>query len=73
MRLRGKVAIVTGAGTGLGRAIALMSFGRLDILVNNAGGIAECGPVLGMTEDGFRKTLDINVTSAFLCSRPCRS
>jgi NAD(P)-dependent dehydrogenase (short-subunit alcohol dehydrogenase family) len=47
----------------------LKSFGRLDILVNNAGGIAERGPVLGMSEDGFRKTLDINVTSAFLCSR----
>lgn len=45
------------------------SFGRLDVLVNNAGGIPERGPVLAMSEDGFRKTLDINLVSAFLCSK----
>ena len=130
MRLKGKVAIVTGAGTGLGRAIALMfaregatvtlngrraepietaaaeitreggtalacagdatraadvermvgatvkAFGRLDILVNNAGGIPERGPVLALSEAGFKKTLDVNLTSRAPSSarrRPCPS
>ena len=48
---------------------ALETFGRLDILVNNAGGVVGPAPVVKMEEAAWRKTLDINVTGTFLCSR----
>jgi NAD(P)-dependent dehydrogenase (short-subunit alcohol dehydrogenase family) len=50
-------------------AATVKAFGRLDILVNNAGGIPERGAVLALSEEGFKKTLDVNLTSAFLCSK----
>lgn len=48
---------------------ALDHFGRVDIVVNNAGAVVERGPVGGASVDGWRRTLDANLTSAFLVSR----
>jgi NAD(P)-dependent dehydrogenase (short-subunit alcohol dehydrogenase family) len=44
-------------------------FGRLDILVNNAGGAPGPGPVAWMEEAAWNKTIAINLTGTFLCSK----
>jgi 3-oxoacyl-[acyl-carrier protein] reductase len=44
------------------------ALGTIDILVNNAGIIYQ-GPVADMSEDAWDKVLDVNLKSAFLCSR----
>jgi NAD(P)-dependent dehydrogenase (short-subunit alcohol dehydrogenase family) len=121
--LDGKVAIVTGASSGIGRATALLfaaegakvvaaarrkqeldslvaeivaaggravavagdvkdaahaealvatareQFGGLDIAFNNAGTLGEMGPVAEVSLDGWRDTLETNLTSAFLAAR----
>ena len=43
--------------------------GRLDILVNNAGVAIGPSPVLQMAEEAWRRTLEINATGTFLCSK----
>lgn len=119
-RLRDRTAIVTGAGRGIGQAIAerlaeegafvacadiegaaaervaaslphggigltidvadeasvASAFARLvdlrgglDILVNNAGIAGPQEPAGSTPLDGWRKTLDVNLTGPFLCSR----
>jgi NAD(P)-dependent dehydrogenase (short-subunit alcohol dehydrogenase family) len=50
-------------------AQTLETFGRLDILVNNAGGAPGPGPVVWMEEAAWNKTIAINLTGTFLCSR----
>lgn len=52
-------------------AIALVQaatdrFGGLDIAFNNAGAIPEMGPAPDLSVAGWRETLDINLTGAFL-------
>ena len=44
-------------------------FGRLDILVNNAGAAIGPSPVMEMAEEAWRRTLEINATGTFLCSK----
>ncbi len=43
--------------------------GRLDILVNNAGVAVGPGPVIGMADEAWRRTLEINATGTFLCCK----
>ncbi len=45
------------------------AFGRLDILVNNAGAVFAPAPVVQMDERAWRKTLEVNATGTFLCSK----
>jgi NAD(P)-dependent dehydrogenase (short-subunit alcohol dehydrogenase family) len=45
------------------------TLGRLDILVNNAGGAVGPAPVIAMEEAAWNKTMAINATGTFLCSR----
>lgn len=122
MRLKGKVAVVTGGAQGIGRAIALGlgregakvvvadlqtdkgknvagelcalgadaqfvevnvanessvkrlasatfdRFGRVDILVNDAGVYLKSF-VVGMSEELWNRTIDVNLGGNFLCSR----
>lgn len=43
--------------------------GTIDVLINNAGDLVERRPLLDMSEDLWRRILDLNLTSAFLCTQ----
>lgn len=44
-------------------------FGRLDILVNNAGTAMEPAPLVHTDLEGWRRTIEINLTGTMLCCR----
>jgi NAD(P)-dependent dehydrogenase (short-subunit alcohol dehydrogenase family) len=50
-------------------AQAKETLGRLDILVNNAGVAIGPAPVIGMADEAWRRTLEINATGTFLCCK----
>jgi NAD(P)-dependent dehydrogenase (short-subunit alcohol dehydrogenase family) len=47
----------------------LAEFGRIDILVNNAGIIGPTAAVFQVKTDEWQRTLDVNLTGAFLCAK----
>ncbi|MQA92336.1 MAG: SDR family oxidoreductase [Gemmatimonas sp.] len=46
--------------------LAVARFGGLDIAFNNVGTVGEAGPVAEVSVEGWRDTLETNLTSAFL-------
>lgn len=49
--------------------LAVSRFGGLDIAFNNAGSMGALGSIADITLDGWRGTIDTNLTSAFLCAK----
>ena len=50
-------------------ALALTTYGRLDILVNNAAIDAPPGNAWDVRDDEWQRTIDVNVSGVFYCSR----
>jgi 3-oxoacyl-[acyl-carrier protein] reductase len=47
----------------------LARHGRIDVLVNNAGDLVKRSPVADVSDDEFRRIMDVNLTSVFALSR----
>ena len=48
---------------------AVGEFGKLDIALNNAGWLGEMAPAAAISVEGWRETLDVNLTAGFLAAR----
>src|SRR6267142_2162615 len=69
--LTGKVAIVTGAGRNIGRAIALtLAEGGASILVNNAA-LRREKPFAEMSYAEWREIMDVTLDGTFHCVKAC--
>ena len=53
--------------------LALREYGRLDILVNNAGIDAPRGYAWDLSDDEWQRTIDVNLSGVFYCSRAALS
>jgi len=45
------------------------AFGRLDILVNNAGSTGRSFPIWELSDEDWRRVIDVDLTSVFYCCR----
>lgn len=67
LTLRADVTIEEEVKAALGSTVD--RYGRLDIAFNNVGRDQKVGPLEDTTEEEWRKIIDLNVTSMFLCMR----
>ena len=49
--------------------MAATRFGGLDVAFNNVGAVGDMAPVPELSLESWRSTLDVNLTSAFLCAK----
>lgn len=61
--------VSTGEGAESACDEALSKFGPIDVLVNNVGGRREDIPTEEMTLEAWRRFIDLNLTSAVVCTR----